>query len=282
VLTVLASGPLTTVQDRGRAGWAAIGVPGSGAADRPAAALANRLVGNDPAAAVLEVTAGGLRVRAGRTVLVAVAGAPAPVAVDGRAGPLNAPLTLRPGDELSLGLPSVGLRSYVAVRGGIDVPEVLGSRSTDTLSGLGPAPLRAGDLLTVGTLAADEPVVDVAAVRPPSVGPVVRVLPGPRRDWLEPSAWTALVTAEWAVSPDSDRVGLRLTGPPLARSREDELPSEGLVPGALQVPPDGAPVLFLADHPVTGGYPVPAVVVTADLPAVAQLRPGDVVRFRPA
>jgi biotin-dependent carboxylase-like uncharacterized protein len=282
VLRVLAPGPLATVQDRGRVGWAAIGVTRSGAADRSAAALANRLVGNDPSAALVEVTAGGLRVRAERTVLVAVTGAPAPVLIDGRAGPFNAPLTLPPGAELSLGVPPVGLRSYLAVRGGFDVPKVLGSRSTDTLSGLGPPPLRAGDVFPVGTLAADEPVVDVAAVRPPTAGAVVRVLPGPRRDWLQPSAWTALTSAEWAVSPDSDRVGLRLTGPRLARAREDELPSEGLVPGALQVPPDGAPVLFLADHPVTGGYPVPAVVVTADLPAVAQLRPGDTLRFRPA
>jgi biotin-dependent carboxylase-like uncharacterized protein len=282
VLTVLAPGPLATVQDRGRTGWAAIGVTRSGAADRRAAELANRLVGNAPSAAVVETTAGGLRVRAGRAVLVAVTGAPAPLVVSGRAAPLNAPLTLLPGAELSLGLPPVGLRSYLAVRGGIDVPEVLGSRSTDTLSGLGPAPLRAGDVLPVGALAAEEPVVDVAAVEPPTAGPVIRVLPGPRRDWLQPAAWTALISAEWTVSPDSNRVGLRLAGPRLARARDDELPSEGLVPGALQVPPDGAPVLFLADHPVTGGYPVAAVVVTADLPAVAQLRPGDVLRFRAA
>jgi biotin-dependent carboxylase-like uncharacterized protein len=282
VLTVLAPGPLTTVQDRGRAGRAAIGVPRSGAADRPAAALANRLVGNDPSAAVLETTAGGLRVRAERTLLVAVTGAPAPLVVGGRGAPFNAPLTLHPGVELSLDLPLVGLRSYLAVRGGIDVPEVLGSRSTDTLSGLGPSPLRAGDLVPVGRLAAEEPVVDVAAVRPPVVRPVLHVLPGPRRDWLEPTAWTALSSAEWTVSADSDRVGLRLTGPRLSRAVDEELPSEGLVPGALQVPPDGAPVLFLADHPVTGGYPVLAVVTTADLSAVAQLRPGDVVAFRPA
>ena len=282
MLTVLAPGPMATVQDRGRTGWAAVGVPRSGAADRPAAGLANRLVGNDPSAATVEVTAGGLRVRAERTLLVAVTGAPAPLAVDGRLGPLNAPLTLHPGAQLTLGTPPVGLRSYLAVRGGIDVPPVLGSRSTDTLSGLGPARLRAGDVLPVGALAADEPVVDVAAVRPPSAGPVVRVLPGPRRDWLEPAAWTALTSQEWTVTPDSDRVGLRLAGPPLRRSRTDELPSEGLVPGAVQVPPDGAPVLFLADHPVTGGYPVAAVVVTADLPAVAQLRPGDVLRFKAA
>ena len=282
MLTVLASGPLTTVQDRGRPGWASIGVTRSGAADRRAAALANRLVGNDAAAAVLEVTVGGLQVRAGRTLLVAVSGAPTPVTVDGRAAPFDAPLTLRPGQVLGLGNPAVGLRSYLAVRGGIGVPPVLGSRSTDTLSGLGPAPLRPGDVLPVGALAADEPVVDVAPVRAPSSRPVLRVLPGPRRDWLAPAAWTALTAEVWTVSPDSDRVGLRLAGPRLDRARTDELPSEGLVPGAVQVPPDGAPVLFLVDHPVTGGYPVLAVVTTDDLPAAAQLRPGDRVRFRPA
>jgi biotin-dependent carboxylase-like uncharacterized protein len=168
------------------------------------------------------------------------------------------------------------------VRGGVDVPAVLGSRSTDTLSGLGPPPLAAGNRLPLGRLAGEEPVVDVAAVRPPSADPVLRVLPGPRRDWLSPSAWTALTTRLWTVTADSNRVGLRLSGPRLERARDDELPSEGLVPGAVQVPPDGAPVLFLADHPVTGGYPVLAVVRTADLPAVAQLRPGDRLRFRPS
>jgi biotin-dependent carboxylase-like uncharacterized protein len=280
VLTVLAAGPLTTVQDRGRPGWASIGVTRSGAADRAAADLANRLVGNDVSAAVLEVTAGGLRVRAERTLLVAVTGAPAPVTVDGRPAPFDAPLTLATGQVLAMALPPVGLRSYLAVRGGIDVPPVLGSRSTDTLSGLGPGRLAPGDRLPVGTLAADEPIVDVAAVGAPSSRPVLGVLPGPRRDWLTPGAWTALTREAWTVTADSNRVGLRLSGPALERSRTGELPSEGLVPGAVQVPPDGAPVLFLADHPVTGGYPVLAVVETSDLPAAAQLRPGDVVRFR--
>jgi biotin-dependent carboxylase-like uncharacterized protein len=254
----------------------------SGAADRSSADLVNRLVGNDPEAAVLEATAGGLRVRAQRTMLVAVTGAPAPVLVDGRPAPFDAPLTLGGGAVLELGLPPVGLRTYLAVRGGIGVPPVLGSRSTDTLSGLGPAPLRAGDRLPVGDLAAAEPFVDVAPVRAPSSRPVLSVLPGPRRDWLEPAAWEALIATPWTVTADSDRVGLRLAGPRLERVRTEELPSEGLVPGAIQVPPDGAPVLFLADHPVTGGYPVLAVVTTADVSAAAQLRPGDVVRFRPA
>jgi biotin-dependent carboxylase-like uncharacterized protein len=280
VLTVLSPGPLTTVQDRGRPGYASVGVPRSGAADASAADLANRLVGNLGSAAVLEVTAGGLRLRAERTVLVALTGAPAAVGVDGRPAPFGAPLTLRQGAELALGTPPVGLRTYLAVRGGIDVLPVLGSRSTDSLYGLGPAPLQAGDRLPVGDLRGEEPFVDVAPVWAPSAAPVLRVLPGPRRDWLAAAAWTALTSQLWTVTADSNRVGLRLDGPRLERARDDELPSEGLVPGAVQVPPDGAPVVFLADHPVTGGYPVLAVVVTADLAAAAQLRPGDTLSFR--
>jgi biotin-dependent carboxylase-like uncharacterized protein len=280
VLTVLAPGPLATVQDLGRLGWSSIGVTRSGAADRAAHALANRLVGNDAAAATVEVTAGGLRVRAAHAHLVAVTGAPVPVTIDGRAGPMSAPFPVRAGAQLVLGIPVAGLRSYLAVRGGVAVPPVLGSRSTDTLSGLGPAPLRAGDELPIGDLAAEEPVVDVAPVARPADRPVLGVLPGPRRDRLAGEAWTLLTSAAWTVGSDSDRVGLRLSGPVLRHAATGELPSEGLVPGAVQVPPDGAPVLFLADHPVTGGYPVLAVVRTSDLPAVAQLRPGDAVRFR--
>jgi biotin-dependent carboxylase-like uncharacterized protein len=281
VLTVVAPGPRATVQDRGRPGFAAVGVPASGAADRRAHDLANRLVGNAPSAATVEATAGGLRVRAERTVLVAVTGAEVPVDVDGRPAPRNAPVVVVAGSVLGLGVPARGLRAYLAVRGGVAVPPVLGSRSTDALSGLGPPPLAAGDRLPVGDLAAGQPFVDVAPVAPVPDRPVLRVLPGPRRDWLAPDAWTALREAAWTVTADSDRVGLRLAGPRLLRAREDELPSEGLVPGAVQVPPDGAPVLFLADHPVTGGYPVLAVVVTDDLPLAAQLRPGDGLRFRP-
>lgn len=280
MLSVLRAGPLATVQDLGRPGWASVGVPVSGAADTAAHQLANRLVGNRAEAATVEVTAGGLQLRAESAALIAVTGAPAPLDVSGRPAPLNAPLSLRPGEVLALGLPAVGLRSYVAVRGGVDVVPVLGSRSTDTLSGLGPAPLRTGDRLPVGRLAGEEPVVDVAPVGAPTTRPVLRVIAGPRRDWLADSAWNALTTEEWTVSPDSDRVGLRLTGPRLDRIRDDELPSEGLVSGAIQVPPDGAPVLFLADHPVTGGYPVLGVVATPDLRMAAQLRPGDQLRFR--
>ncbi|MGY1727306.1 biotin-dependent carboxyltransferase family protein [Geodermatophilus sp. SYSU D01062] len=277
MLTVLSPGPLTTVQDRGRPGLGGIGVGRSGAADRAAAALANRLVGNDPAAAVLEATLGGLAVRADADLLVVTTGARCP------GSPVHdAPGLLRAGATLALGTPAAGLRTYLAVRGGIAVPPVLGSRSTDVLSGLGPAPLRAGDVLPVGDAAGPPPGVDVAPVADPPAGEVtVRLLPGPRADWLSSSARDALGSAAWTVTAESNRVGLRLAGPRLDRAVEGELPSEGLVRGAVQVPPSGQPVLFLADAPVTGGYPVAGYVADDDVDRCAQLRPGQVLRLRP-
>jgi biotin-dependent carboxylase-like uncharacterized protein len=270
-LTVLETGPLATVQDRGRVGQAALGVPRSGACDLRSYELANRLVGNVPGAAVIEVTFGGLALRADTEVVIATTGAPCGDA------PLNAPTTLRAGEVLRLGPPRTGLRTYVAVRGGIAVPSVLGSRSTDLLSGLGPAPLSAGDVLPVGAEHGPMPGVDLAAVADPAAGEVVvRVTPGPREDWFAPAA---LLGQTFTVSSNSNRIGVRLEGTPLERTHEGELPSEGMALGAIQIPPSGLPVIFLADHPVTGGYPVIAYVATADLPACAQLRPGQPLRF---
>ncbi|WP_106583786.1 5-oxoprolinase subunit C family protein [Murinocardiopsis flavida] len=278
---VLATGPLATVQDSGRWGYAALGIGASGAADRRSYAFANRLVANAPGAAALEVTLGGLRVRARGTLTVAVTGAPCPVLVDGRGGACDSVLTLPDGAELRLGTPPTGLRSYLAVRGGIAADPVLGSRSTDTLSGLGPPVLRAGDVLAAGPAPAVFPVLDLApAPAPPGAEVHLRVLPGPRDDWFTPEAMETLLTSAFEVTPRTDRVGARLSGPPLRRRRSGELPSEGMVPGSVQVPPEGEPVLFLADHPVTGGYPVIAVVASADLPAAAQARPGTRLRFR--
>jgi biotin-dependent carboxylase-like uncharacterized protein len=274
-LTVLATGPLTTVQDEGRPGQAALGIGRSGACDRASAALANRLVGNPASAAVLEVTFGGLAVRAGADLLVVTTGARCPGA------PHAAPTLLRRGAELRLGPPAGGLRSYLAVRGGIDVPPVLGSRATDVLAGLGPAVVAAGDVLPVGEPSVPPAGVDLAPVADPPAGEVaVAVLPGPRADWFGAAGWSALTGQPWQVTSDSNRVGLRLDGRPLARLRGGELPSEGMVRGALQVPPAGTPVLFLADHPVTGGYPVIGYVVDADVDRCAQLRPGQALRFR--
>jgi biotin-dependent carboxylase-like uncharacterized protein len=169
-----------------------------------------------------------------------------------------------------------GVRSYLAVRGGVTVPPVLGSRSTDTLSGIGPAPLRAGDRIPVGTSGGD--VVGASAAEP-APRTVLPVRLGPRDDWFTPAARAALLAATWTVRPESDRVGVRLDGPVLARARPGELPSEPTLPGAVQVPPDGRPIVFGPDAPVTGGYPVIAVVT--DLDPAAQLRPGASVRFRP-
>jgi biotin-dependent carboxylase-like uncharacterized protein len=171
------------------------------------------------------------------------------------------------------------LRSYLAVRGGVAVEPVLGSRSTDSLSGLGPEPLRAGTLLPVGDTGELPPIHVDQAPPPGRRAGVLRVLPGPRDDWFAPGALEALCGRPYVVSQDSNRVGVRLHGPELVRAREGELPSEGMVTGAVQVPPSGQPIVFLADHPPTGGYPVIAVVLTADLPVAAQLRPGDPVRF---
>ncbi len=268
-LTVVAPGPLTLVQDAGRPGRAWLGLGRSGAADRGALALANRLLGNAAGCAGLEVLLGGLQVRAEAAVTVCLTGAPAPAEVDGRPVGQAAALRLTVGQVLRLGAPAVGLRTYLGVRGGLDVAPVLGSRSRDTLAGLGPAPLVAGDVLAVGRTRS--PLPDLAQAPVPPLGPaLLRLLPGPRRDWLT----GPLRPAGWMVGPDSDRVGVRLLGVALPR-REDELPPEGLLPGAVQLPPDGQPVLFLADAPVTGGYPVIGVLDAPSLDRAAQLRPGD-------
>jgi biotin-dependent carboxylase-like uncharacterized protein len=266
-IEVIEPGVLTTVQDLGRPGWAHVGVPPSGAADARALDRGNRLVGNDRSAAALEATLVGPKLRFHRTVLVAITGA----------GEDVGPLPLGPGDQLDVGPLAAGARAYVSVRGGIAVEPVLGSRSTDLLTGLGPPPLRAGDLLAVGPEPATAPA-GIAALLPH--GPALRIRPGPRDDWFAGDAIDLLVGSSWRVSPSSNRVGIRLEGPALRRERRDELLSEGLVTGALQVPPSGQPILLLYDHPTTGGYPVLAVVLSDDLPLAGQLRPGDRVGFR--
>lgn len=277
-LEVLRTGTLALVEDLGRPGLAATGVGRSGAADRGALRLANRLVANPEDAAAIEVVFGGLAVRARRWLIVALAGAPAPADVDGRPVGHHAVLTLRPGQVLRLGRPPTGLRSYLAVRGGIDVAPVLGSRSTDVLSEVGPAPLSDGDLLAVGPDPDGLPLVDVAPVAVPPAGLVtLHAVPGPRADRV--TDVTALARTTWTTSSRSNRIGLRLDGGRLERTAAEEIPSEGMVRGAVQVPPGGEPVLFLADHPVTGGYPVVAVVRDADVDRAAQLRPGQPVRF---
>jgi len=275
-LTVLDPGPLTTVQDAGRLGWAHLGVPRAGALDRGSAELANRLVGNPADAAVLETTVGGVRVRVDRPGWVAVTGADGPLRVGDRPAGRHEPAWVPAGGEVLVGAATSGVRAYVAFGGGIAVKPVLGSRSTDTLAWVGPAALRAGAVLPLGVPSGPPGVLEAPAVV--RTGATLRVWRGPRADWLAPGEWERLQAARWLVAADSNRVGLRLRGPALRRSA-GELPSEGIVLGAVQLPPDGQPVVFLADHPVTGGYPVVAVVHPDDLGAAAQARPGTALRF---
>ncbi|WP_432753612.1 biotin-dependent carboxyltransferase family protein [Streptomyces sp. JL2001] len=280
-LAVVRAGALTTVQDQGRTRYAHLGVPRSGALDPGAARLVNRLVGNPQDAAVLETTVDGCAVRPRCPVTVAVGGAPCPVTVDGRPAAWGTSVRVGAGALLTVGAAVRGLRSYLAFGGGIAVEPVLGSRSTDLLSGLGPEPLADGAVLPLGGDTAARRSVDT----PPWPGPpdelVLRVRLGPRDDWFTPGALRTLATRAYRVSAAGNRIGLRTEGPPLERAVPGELPSEGMVLGAVQVPPDGRPVVFLADHPTTGGYPVVAVVREADLSAAAQAVPGTIVRFVP-
>ncbi|MFE0653242.1 biotin-dependent carboxyltransferase family protein [Streptomyces sp. NPDC059534] len=280
-VAVVRPGALTTVQDLGRAGYAHLGVPRSGALDPAAVRLVNRLVGNAETAAVLETTVDGCALRPRCAVTVAVGGAPCPVRVDGRPAAWGTAVRVGAGAVLEVGAAVRGLRSYVAFGGGVDVPPVLGSRSTDLLSGLGPEPLTEDVVLPLGADSAVRGPVDA----PPWPGPpdtlVLRIRLGPRDDWFTAASLRSLATRAYRVSPASNRIGLRLEGPSLERAVPGELASEGMVLGAVQVPPDGRPVVFLADHPTTGGYPVVGVVREADLGAAAQAVPGTAVRFVP-
>ena len=274
---VVDPGPLSTLQDRGRCGWAHLGVARAGALDRGAAALARRLVGGGPDDAVIETTIGGVVLRPHRAVTLAVTGAPCTVRVDGRAVGHAAAATVPAGALVTVGPAVTGVRSYVSFAGGIAVAPVLGSRSTDTLAWVGPPRLAPGDLVVLGPTGPLPEPPPAVVVRPRE--PVLRLRRGPRADWLDRTGWSRLDGSSYVVAPDSDRIGLRLTGPRLER-RGGELPSEGIVLGAVQLPPSGQPLVFLADHPTTGGYPVVAVVEDVDLDLCAQLRPGDEVLLR--
>jgi biotin-dependent carboxylase-like uncharacterized protein len=243
---------------------------------------ANLALGNEPEAAVIE-TLGGLELAAHGATAVAVVS-------PGRAAEVT---VLADGGILRVPPPTQGMRTYLAVPGGIAVPPVLGSRSADLLAGLGPAPLRAGDILPVGALSPLSTADCGLCASTDSCEPqrltrvvsgteilTIHITPGPRDDWLTPQAYVSLGTQNWEVSGESNRIGLRLLGAPLQRAIVAELPSEGTQPGAIQIPPSGLPVVFLRDHPVTGGYPVVAVVAAADLDALAQARPGSLLRFQ--
>jgi KipI family sensor histidine kinase inhibitor len=286
-ITVVRPGALTTVQDTGRGGRAHLGVPRSGALDQPAARLANRLVGNPVGAAVLETTLHGVAGRLSHPTTVAVTGAPATVRVDGRPVEFGVAIPVPAGAVLDIGSATAGVRSYVAFAGGVAVEPVLGSRSTDLLSGLGPPPLAAGQSLPLGRpteTAEPGPFADADAGSTAITGStgevILRLTLGPDDDWFTAEALRTLRQGTYAVSPASNRVGVRLRGPAIDWAEQREMDSAAMVLGAVQVPPDGEPLVFLADHPTTGGYPVIGVVDHDDLAALAQARPGATVRFQ--
>jgi KipI family sensor histidine kinase inhibitor len=283
---VVTGGLLTTVQDPGRAGRRRLGVPPAGAWDLPALARANAAVGNPPGAAGLECTLQGPTLRFVRAVRVAVAGADLGATLE-RADlgtwdvPEGQAVLARPGNVLRLGGALRGCRAYVALAGGVAVPAALGSRSTDLSAGFGGLAgraLRAGDRLRVGAVAANGR--PGARPRAPADGPELRVVLGPQADAFRDDAVRALLGSDFTVRAESDRVGCRLGGPVLVHRGAREIVSDGMLPGCIQVPPDGQPIVMGPDGPTTGGYPKIAVVIGADVPRLAQLAPGDTVRFR--
>ncbi|PYQ23678.1 MAG: hypothetical protein DMF79_03275 [Acidobacteria bacterium] len=286
-IEVVEPGLLTTIQARGRTGHRRFGVPAAGPLDLRAHGMANRIVGNPADAATLECTVAGPTLRFLRPARFAITGADLR-AVLHRADlgdwpvPLGAAVRARPGNLLAFTGRGAGARAYLAFAGGIDVPVVLGSRATDVgagFGGLGGRALRAGDAFALGGSSAPEPGAE-AAGQPPAARVVVRVVLGPQDDHFDPRSLQRFLEQAWRVGSTSDRIGCRLEGPPLAHRGPSEIVSDGLVPGAIQVPPDGAPIVVMADGPTTGGYPKIATVVSADLPLVAQLVPGEgEVRF---
>lgn len=258
MIEIGAWGVATSLRDGGRPGLAHLGKSRGGAVDLVSLALANRLVGNDEAAMSIE-TSGGLTLTMRQHAMLAITGAAADLVVhDGPSLGWGTPTVLPPGATVRVGMLHTGARVYVAVRGGlID---------------------RGGGVIGIGAAPTTSPGSTSAV--PPLPADRIRLWPGPRRDWFTDEAWEALLTAPFAGAAESDRVGLRLTGPTLGRAVAGELPSEGLIEGSIQVPPSGQPIVMLADHPTTGGYPVIAVVDPRDLTHVAQTRPGDPIRFR--
>lgn len=279
MIEVLASGPATTLQDLGRQGLGHLGVPVAGAVDRLNLRFANRLAGNPDGAAALEMAAEGATLRFSTDARVALSGGALELQLDGAPAPMYQTLFVTAGMVLRCGRVVNGWRSYLAVAGGIQATSVLGSRSSDTLAKLGPGPLTVGTQLQLGPSTAS---AEGAYLRTPpqyAASARLRILAGPHQEWFAPEALLALRNTSFRVSTQSDRVGLRLEGQALQRVKQGELASMGMVEGAMQVPGSGQPIVLMANHGATGGYPVVANVIAADLHLAAQLAPGAEVSF---
>lgn len=280
MIEIINPGALATVQDLGRLGYGAWGLSVAGAADRGSHRLANRLVGNDESDATIEITLGGFSAIFRQRALVAFTGAPCSVVVDGSESAMNCAMWINDGALLMVGFPSDGIRTYMAIRGGINVAAVLGSRSTDLNAEIGPPPLAIGSTLPIGTTTKPLPPVDWAPVALFPTNVTLSGVFGPRDQLFTADALDVLNKSQYVVDARSDRVGIRLRGRVLERTESSERYSEGVIAGAIEVPPDGQPILFLVDHPSTSGYPVIAVIDDESLDRAARLRPGQFVQFR--
>jgi biotin-dependent carboxylase-like uncharacterized protein len=283
VIEIVRTGMQATIQDLGRSGYGHLGVPAAGAMDPLSLRTANHLVGNGDCAAGIEFLMGRFIVRFVGQHAFCVSGAPVDPRLDGRPVAADAWHLGRPGQILEATRPDFGMRTYLAVAGGIEVPPILGSRSTDTLSGLGPDPLRPGDVLDIGRALRTAPFVDAPSLSAASPNRLVSVSYrwGPREDRFTPAAREALRTSSWQITHRTDRIGVRLQGPTLSYQIQAELPTEGLALGSIQVPPSGQPIIHLANHPPTGGYPVIGVIAGPDVARVAQCTPGTRLRLHP-
>ena len=283
---IVRAGMLTTIQDRGRWGLQARGVPVAGPMDPCSHRLANALVGNDPAAATLEVTLVGPELEFDAEGVVAIAGAEFEIAVDGRSVPLNAAFLVAAGARLRFGRRLRGARAYLAVEGGIAVPPTLGSRATHVISamgGLDGRPIRGGDVLPLtdsvrtGWPRTNEPRTPIVPL--PEHAARLRVLAGPQADLFSRDALDVLQSAPYTISSTSDRMGFRLDGPKLTHARGADIISDATPLGVLQVPASGQPILLMADRQTSGGYPKIATVISADMSVAGQLGPGDAITF---
>jgi biotin-dependent carboxylase-like uncharacterized protein len=283
MIRVLDPGPQTTVQDGGRRGQLRYGIPPSGPVDARSFALANRLVGNPDDAAGLEFTLMGPRLRAESPCAMAVTGADAPVTLNDAPTAAWTTLHLDAGDVVKIGAARIGVRGYVAIGGGIDVPPVLGSRATylrGRLGGLGGRALRRDDVLRVGAGGAVRRRAVPARVIPDwREEPVLRVVLGPQADRFTEAGVAAFLGGVYEVLPQSDRMGARLQGPRIAHARGHDIISDGIALGAVQVPGDGQPIVLLVDRQSTGGYTKIATVCSFDIPRIGQAKPGQRVRF---
>ncbi len=278
MIVVLEPGRFTCLQDGGRSGFAHLGVPRAGAADTLSLRQANLLVGNPECAPALEMTLSGPVLRFEADAVIALAGGQLDANLDEKPLAMYQSVVVRAGQILRCGALHTGMRAYLAAAGGFSAPPVLGSMASDTLAGLGPAVLRGGESLSIRAQRLQQGWYWRA---PPDFGvrPVLRVLAGPHAEWFTADALEEFLGSEYEVRSDSDRSGLRLAGARVARSRQQELRSQGMVSGAVQIPGDGHPIVLLCNHGTTGGYPVLAVVIAADLPRLGQLRPGALLRF---